>query len=637
MLLRFPVPHNLKCYNGNSLDTFLVWPLCSPMTKSPSSEPNISADLSRSRRDRLVILALICLLFCGLVVYLVITVSSAHSARVRTACERNESTARLCAQLLDEQCDSAFSVLQALARRSVLENSIAQGELKAAARSLQDAVELVPDLLATALYRADGTLLERYPQDAVLQSSVRGEAWFLRVSQGMNQRPPYVNDVVRLPDAQKTEAFTVAIPIGKENQPPVGYLLAFFRLGDIYNWLRVVHVESGAVLITDSVGRIVVTSSENGPGSWGTLSAYPNLPPGYLPFDRARRGKYGAFLYPAPETLTHRKRSREMIIGYAFAKRPGWSVLVMQPTEEAFAASELLLRRLAIIGGPLLLALPIVGWILVTLYERQQRLTVALAHRNELLRRADLAKSDLLANVSHDLKTPIASMQLSVSGILEGTPSVTPDRAKSVWDASQIADCLNLVSQELDHLAARVRNLLDMSRLEAETAPALRETCDLVDVVAGVLERLRPLMRDRRIEASFPPTPLLVECDQGQMETVVLNLLENALKYSPPRSPLRLTGAVEAKNVVLSVADRGPGLPAGEEQRVFEKFFRVGTPHAAGGTGLGLAICRMILEAHGGMIGARSLEEGGAEFTIVLPLSDLAEPDAESVETETRP
>lgn len=604
------------------------------MSKRTPSEPNITADLSYAWRDRLIVLALIFLLFCGLVVYLAITISGTHTLRVRNARERNESTARLCAQLLDEQCDSAFSVLQALARRSVLESSITRERFNTAHQLLQDAVELVPDLMATALYRADGTLLDRYPRTVELQNIVSKEAWFKRVVAEPGKRPLYVNDVVRLPDVHRTEAIAVAIPLGAANHPPVGYLLAFFRLGDIYNWLRAIHVTNGAVLIVDSVGRIVATSSDSLHEYPYGLQTHPILPGYYSPYERARRGEHGAANYtasPLPEEIKGYKAEGEVVVGYAFARRPGWVVLVIQPTEAAFAASQFLLRRLSIVGGPLLLALPFFGWVLLYLYERQQRLSVVLAQRNELLRHADQAKSDLLANVSHDLKTPIASMHLSVSGLLE---SDVPKRRDALWDTQQVTDCLTLVNQELDLLAARVRNLLDMSRLEANAAPPCRETCDLLDVVAGVLERLRPLMRDRHIVASFPPTPLLVECDQAQMETVVLNLLENALKYSPKGSPLFLTGTIQGGKGIIQVANEGTGFPEGEERRVFEKFYRVGTPHAAGGTGLGLAICKTIIEAHDGKIWGRTLAAGKVEFAFSLPLSDLATPEAQSYQAK---
>jgi two-component system sensor histidine kinase KdpD len=286
-------------------------------------------------------------------------------------------------------------------------------------------------------------------------------------------------------------------------------------------------------------------------------------------------------------------------------------VLVIQPAENAFSPSLFLLRRVQWVAVPLLLLLPLAAWSLVGQYHRQQQLTRQLAEKNARLQRADRAKSDLLANVSHDLKTPIASMQLAVSDILEidGPP-----------EAEQVTECLDLVNVELDQLASRVRNLLDMTRLDADVVAGCRELCDLTEVVAAVLERLRLRLRERPLEAHFPREPLLVECDPTQMETVVLNLLENALKYSPSGSPLYVSGHPEAGNAIFQLRDEGPGIAPGDQVQIFDKFYRAPTQHAAGGTGLGLAICKAIIEAHGGTIAVCSAPGGGAMFRFALPL-----------------
>jgi two-component system sensor histidine kinase KdpD len=166
-----------------------------------------------------------------------------------------------------------------------------------------------------------------------------------------------------------------------------------------------------------------------------------------------------------------------------------------------------------------------------------------------------------------------------------------------------------------------VRNLLDMSRLDVDNVLTLREPCDLSDIVAGVLERLRPILRSRPLHARFPTEPLLLECDQNQMETVIVNLVENAVKYSPPDSALHLTGSSVGGSIVFSLRDEGPGVAPGEKARIFDKFYRVGTRYARGGTGLGLAICKTIVEAHGGTIRVDDALEGGAVFSLVLPVA----------------
>lgn len=571
---------------------------------SIDADSGLSSRLARARRDRRLILGLVLTLFAGLLLYLATTLSSSYAIRARQAGERNESTARLCAQLLDEQSESAFSVLRSLVQRPDLAESIRHGEKQAVGRTLRNAVELVPDLLGVGVYSTSGRLIEQFPAAVKFPGTITHRSWYRQVTQTRPQQPLAINDVVRLPDADNTEAFTIAIPVRSGQDTPAGFLLAYFRLGNFYDWLKSVRLTGGAILILDAQGHVVATSDPTYRGQVQT---------GYRPFEAARNGKPGSTEGLLPlERPDKQTLSQNTVIGYAYAALPGWVVFVVQPTEAALAPFEYLLRRLGVIGIPLLLAVPLVGWILLQMYERLQRLAMALGQRNELLRHLNQAKSDLLANVSHDLKTPIASMQLSVSGILES-------EEPAPLDAIQVQECLTLVSQELDTLAARVRNLLDMSRLESESAPILREPCDLTDIVITAMERVRPLLETRKIQADFPRTPLLVMGDPSQLETVVLNLLENALKYSPEGTPLQLMGELKDQRVTVAVCNQGEGVPMGQESRVFEKFYRPGTSVTPGGTGLGLAICKTIIEAHGGEIHAANQPAGGVRLWFRLP------------------
>jgi two-component system sensor histidine kinase KdpD len=234
----------------------------------------------------------------------------------------------------------------------------------------------------------------------------------------------------------------------------------------------------------------------------------------------------------------------------------------------------------------------------------------------------DRAKSDFLANVSHDLRTPLASIQVSLSSLLDPSVSLSEGHAR---------ECLHVATEELEQLNTRVRNLLEMSRIEAQAYPLHRTPSDLTDIVAGALERLEPVTRGRPIRADFPPTPLMVDCDPAQIETVILNLVENAVKYSPAGSALHLRGEHRYNSALLFVADEGAGIPRGDAERVFQKFYRGPAHQSIGGTGLGLAICKAIIVAHGGSIAVRNVPGAGAEFGFSLPTLD-APPEAREVE-----
>jgi two-component system sensor histidine kinase KdpD len=158
-----------------------------------------------------------------------------------------------------------------------------------------------------------------------------------------------------------------------------------------------------------------------------------------------------------------------------------------------------------------------------------------------------------------------------------------------------------------------------MTRLESGNIKVEKEWQPLEEVVGTTLLRLEEMLTDHPLKTNLPGDLPFVLFDSVLIEQVLVNLLENAVKYTPPGSPIDLSAWAEGQVVVVEVADRGPGLPPGEEERIFEKFYRI-RPTASGGIGLGLTICRAIVEAHGGRISAANRAGGGAVFRFTLPL-----------------
>jgi two-component system sensor histidine kinase KdpD len=178
--------------------------------------------------------------------------------------------------------------------------------------------------------------------------------------------------------------------------------------------------------------------------------------------------------------------------------------------------------------------------------------------------------------------------------------------------------------------AQLVDNLLEMARLEAGRVNVRRDWQSIEELVGSALADLDRALAGRSVEVDVP-AELLVACDGVLIGRVIYNLVENATKYTPAGTPIRVSARLTEGHVEVAVEDRGPGLPAGRRHAIFEKFTRGERESTVPGVGLGLAICRAIVEAHGGTIRAEDREGGGARFVFALPAEDPpttpAEPD----------
>jgi two-component system sensor histidine kinase KdpD len=199
---------------------------------------------------------------------------------------------------------------------------------------------------------------------------------------------------------------------------------------------------------------------------------------------------------------------------------------------------------------------------------------------------------------------------------------------------SHAYELAQIAHEESEHLSRWVSNLLQMTRLESGKIQIEKEWQPLEEVVGTTLLRLETLLANHPVKTDLPDDLPLVFIDSILIEQVLVNLLENAIKYTPPGSRIDLSAWAEGQEVIVEVADRGPGLPPGEEERIFDKFYRV-HPTDAGSIGLGLTICRAILEAHGGRIWAANRAGGGAVLRFVLPLE--REPPQMKVEVDDEP
>jgi two-component system sensor histidine kinase KdpD len=236
-------------------------------------------------------------------------------------------------------------------------------------------------------------------------------------------------------------------------------------------------------------------------------------------------------------------------------------------------------------------------------------------------------RSGLLSSVSHDLRTPLAAI----------TGAGTMLRDEASLDPSLRRELVETVCDEAERLERLVSNLLEMTRLESGTVEPRREWVPVDEVVGSALNRLERRLAGRNVRTALAPDLPLLSIDPVLVEQVLVNLLENAVKYTAPGSEIELRADRDGAALALEVADRGPGIPAGDEERIFERFHR--GPHAAGvrGVGLGLPIARAIAQAHGGRLTAANRPGGGAAFRLVLPLPAGAPPAVPAARPEGAP
>ena len=227
------------------------------------------------------------------------------------------------------------------------------------------------------------------------------------------------------------------------------------------------------------------------------------------------------------------------------------------------------------------------------------------------LKRLDAVKRDLSANISHELRLPIASIKALAETLAQG----------ALDDPSIAKEFLGQINAETDRLAQMVQELGDLSRIESGQSPLVKRSIGIGEVIKRAAERIKP-QADRAglsiyidVASDLPP----IAADRDRIEQVLVNLLHNSIKFTPSGGNITISAVSSGDSLQVSVADTGVGIPADDLPRIFERFYKADRARSGGGTGLGLAIVKHIIEAHGGKVWAQSVEGKGATFTFTLP------------------
>lgn len=244
------------------------------------------------------------------------------------------------------------------------------------------------------------------------------------------------------------------------------------------------------------------------------------------------------------------------------------------------------------------------------------------ARSTQMQMEAERLRNSLLSAISHDLRTPLATIIGSASTIVQNEGVLQPQARIELGQG---------IVDEAERMSNLVNNILDMAKLEAGVLELNKQWYPLEEIVGTVLTQLHTRLLGRPIKVKLPEGIPMVLVDAVMIEQVLINLLENAVRYTPPGSALEIVAELSETTAEIAVADHGPGIPKGQEERLFEKFYQTRHETAQSGVGLGLAICRAIVEIHGGRIYAHNRSEGGAVFVFTLPL-DQPPPSVEPEE-----
>jgi two-component system sensor histidine kinase KdpD len=233
------------------------------------------------------------------------------------------------------------------------------------------------------------------------------------------------------------------------------------------------------------------------------------------------------------------------------------------------------------------------------------------ATQAEVLRRTDALRAALLSAVSHDLRSPLGAIKTAATSLLSTRVS---------WNKADRRALLTTIVEQVEHINRLIGNLLVMGRIEAGKLRPQKEPAAIEQLIVRVVERLEGQLADHPVTLAVPPDLPLVPLDVVEIDEVLTNLLENAVKYTPAGTPIAVRVERRGDVIAVQVADQGPGIPAAHLPFLFDRYYRVQTG-VKGGTGLGLAIAKGVVEAHGGQITVASTPGPGTTFTFTLPLS----------------
>ncbi len=321
----------------------------------------------------------------------------------------------------------------------------------------------------------------------------------------------------------------------------------------------------------------------------------------------------GVILFDERQRVSLANRAAAEYLGLQSEKMPGLTPAELLLPPPALALITGAIRDQAPATGEFEVHQPhdrLLGAMLAPVRDAEQRPygTLLLLHDLTAMRHLERIRQDFVANASHELKSPLASMKIMIETLLAGKAN-----------KNEAQRFLGLMEAECNRLNLLVEDLLTLSSLDSNAATTKAEVFSLPALAAETVQALFPNGEDRRLRLEFPPDLPDVKVDRDHLRQILINLLDNAAKYSPPGTAFGIRAAAGEGWITVTVWDRGPGIPQQEQQRIFERFYRLdkARSRALGGTGLGLSIVKHLVEGYGGRVWVGN--KGGTEFSFTVP------------------
>ena len=539
--------------------------------------------------------------------------------------------ARTLSAVVERDLTSAGNILTSIVDRPLVRNEWARHDLVSVKADLQEARKLEPAFLFVSVYDVDGTLRLIEPNDKIVGDNFSYRDWYRGLTAHWQ---PYVSEVYRTAAAPNPLVVAVAVPIRDSNGKPTGIAMGTYSLAALARKFSA--IEKGA-----TADYYVVDQH-------GVVAAARNVDAQSAPVKASASTVVSQALAGAEGGEQLRIGNENTFVAFAPAPRLGWAVLYSRPESVALAPALHLKSQNRSVSLYLLLVYLVTAALAAFLVKRQTHLLSAnqalnaeleervgelklagehLARAKEEAERSNKFKDQFLSTMSHELRTPLNAV-LGFSDLLnEERYGPLNDRQRRY---------VNHIHTGGKHLLRLINDILDLSKIEAGRLQLAIESVSVNTCFAESLDTLRPLA-DKKSQTLVERTSpnLSVRADMTRFKQILMNLIGNAIKFTPERGTIEIGAEKLGDAVRVEVRDSGPGIPIEEQQRIFEAFHRLQqSATMAEGTGLGLAITKSLVELHGGQLGIESAPGSGSTFYFTLP----AAPEVKAEESrETLP